>query len=43
MVGTDFPFDIYERDPISRLDALGLSAHEMDQCNFLNAERFLGL
>jgi len=43
MIGTDFPFDIYERDPISRLDALGLSAHEMDQCSFLNAERFLGL
>lgn len=41
-VGTDLPFAIAERDPVGRIDALGLSAEDRSLLLSGNAARFLG-
>jgi aminocarboxymuconate-semialdehyde decarboxylase len=43
MIGSDYPFSIMDRQPTRRAGNLGLSAAEMDQLLFRNAERFLDL
>ena len=43
MVGTDYPFDIFERDPIGVLQATGLGSTTLDLLRESNARRFLGL
>lgn len=43
MIGTDYPFDIHERDPIGRMRATGLSDATLDLLSGGNARRFLGL
>jgi aminocarboxymuconate-semialdehyde decarboxylase len=41
-LGTDFPFDIYERHPVEAVAALKLSAGEVKLLHHDNAARFLG-
>jgi aminocarboxymuconate-semialdehyde decarboxylase len=43
MIGTDYPFDIFERDPLARLQDTGLGAATLDLLRETNARRFLGL
>jgi hypothetical protein len=41
-LGTDHPFAIQELEPVSRIDALDLTAHDKDLLLRSNARRFLG-
>jgi aminocarboxymuconate-semialdehyde decarboxylase len=41
-LGTDYPFDIHDRQPLSRLAPLGLSAEDEALLRAGNAARFLG-
>jgi len=43
MIGTDYPFDIFERDPIRRLRDTALPEATLDLLEDGNARRFLGL
>ena len=43
MVGSDYPFNIMEKRPVGRIDALGLAEADAEQLLFGNARRFLGL
>jgi aminocarboxymuconate-semialdehyde decarboxylase len=43
MVGTDYPFDIFERDPLGRLNDTGLPDATLELLRERNARRFLGL
>ncbi len=43
MIGTDYPFDIFERDPIGVLRATGLPDATLDLLRTENARRFLQL
>jgi len=43
LVGTDYPFDIYERDPLGRMLAGGFSGATLDLFREGNARRFLGV
>jgi len=43
MVGTDYPFDIFERDPLGVLQATGLPGATLDLLRDGNARRFLAL
>ena len=43
MIGTDYPFDIFERDPIGALQASGLPDATLDLLRGENARRFLRL
>lgn len=43
MVGTDYPFDIFERDPIGVLKTTGLGSATLDLLREGNARQFLGL
>lgn len=43
MIGTDYPFDIFERDPLGRLGESGLPDATLDLLRDANARRFLGL
>ena len=43
MVGTDYPFDIFERDPLGALQATGLPGTTLDLLREGNARRFLSL
>ena len=43
IIGTDYPFDIYERDPNGRLNNAGLPITTVDLLRAGNARRFLGL
>jgi aminocarboxymuconate-semialdehyde decarboxylase len=43
MVGSDYPFNIMDREPTSRFGSIGLAAAKIDQLLFGNARRFLGL
>lgn len=43
MIGTDYPFDIYERDPVARIDEAAFDAPVVDLLKTGNARRFLGL
>jgi aminocarboxymuconate-semialdehyde decarboxylase len=42
MIGTDYPFDICERDPLGRLRESGLPEATLDLLRDTNARRFLG-
>ncbi|MEQ8268621.1 MAG: amidohydrolase family protein [Parvibaculum sp.] len=42
LIGTDYPFAIMEKDPLSRLREAGFSAPEIEAATHLNARRFLG-
>jgi aminocarboxymuconate-semialdehyde decarboxylase len=41
-LGTDHPFAIQELEPVSRIDALDLTAQERELLLRSNAQRFLG-
>jgi aminocarboxymuconate-semialdehyde decarboxylase len=41
-IGTDLPFSIAERDPLGRIESLGLAARDCDLLLRANAARFLG-
>ncbi|HZD89423.1 MAG TPA: amidohydrolase family protein [Pseudolabrys sp.] len=41
-IGTDFPFEVYERRPIEAVSALGLSDGDVKLLHHDNAARFLG-
>ncbi len=41
-IGTDLPFSVADRDPLGRIEALGLTAGERDLLLHANAARFLG-
>jgi aminocarboxymuconate-semialdehyde decarboxylase len=43
MIGTDYPFDIFERDPLRRLREAGLPDTTLALLQDANAKRFLGL
>ncbi len=43
MIGTDYPFDIFERDPIGRLQGAGFPDPTLRLLKHGNARRFLGL
>lgn len=43
MIGTDQPFNFCEREPLRKIDALGLDAATRDRLVQGNARRFLGL
>ncbi len=43
LVGTDFPFDLADRDPVGTVDALGLSAEQRAAITWGTAARLLGL
>jgi len=43
MIGTDYPFEIYERDPVARLAALDLPEATLASLHAGAAMRFLGL
>lgn len=43
MIGTDYPFGIYERDPVGLLQRAGLSEREIALLTSENARRFLQL
>jgi aminocarboxymuconate-semialdehyde decarboxylase len=43
MIGTDYPFTVQERDPIARLDALGLDPQTRALLEEGNARRFLAI
>ena len=43
MIGTDYPFDIFERDPLRRLRESGLPDATLTLLREVNARRFLGL
>ena len=42
MLGTDYPFNFHEPQPLARLDEAGLDAATRDALAFGNARRFLG-
>lgn len=42
MIGTDYPFAIMDREPLARLDALGLDAAAIERLRSGNALRWLG-
>jgi aminocarboxymuconate-semialdehyde decarboxylase len=41
-IGTDFPFEVYERQPIGAVAALNLSDGDVKLLHHDNAARFLG-
>lgn len=43
MLGTDYPFNFHEREPVARVAAAGCDAEVRALIEHLNAERFLGL
>jgi aminocarboxymuconate-semialdehyde decarboxylase len=43
LVGTDYPFEIEEADPVGALLAADFSAQDVEAIRFSNARRFLGL
>ena len=43
MVGTDYPFNFHERQPVERIRAAGFNELIVEQLTHLNARRFLGL
>jgi aminocarboxymuconate-semialdehyde decarboxylase len=43
MVGTDYPFEIQERDPVGALDAAGLAPETREAIRSRNARRFLAI
>ncbi len=43
VLGTDYPFLIMEKEPVARLDALGLSPEQRSMVLAGNARRFLGM
>ena len=43
MIGTDYPFEIFERDPLGRLRETGLRDATVALLQDANARRFLGL
>jgi aminocarboxymuconate-semialdehyde decarboxylase len=43
LVGTDYPFNFHEREPVARIEAAGLAADTVAALVHRNAERFLGL
>jgi aminocarboxymuconate-semialdehyde decarboxylase len=43
MIGTDYPFDIFERDPLGVLLATGFPDATLDLMREGNARQFLGL
>ncbi|HZL59224.1 MAG TPA: amidohydrolase family protein [Stellaceae bacterium] len=42
-IGTDYPFEIHEKEPLRDIAALGLGAKEIGDLHAGNARRFLGL
>ncbi len=42
MLGTDYPFNFHERDPVARLAEAGFDTATRDALAFGNARRFLG-
>ena len=43
MVGTDYPFNFHEHEPVARIEQAGFDAVAADQLLQANARRFLGL
>ncbi len=43
IIGTDYPFGIYERDPVGMLARAGLDTRQLELLTSANAKRFLGL
>jgi len=43
MVGTDYPFNFHEHEPVARIEEAGFDAVVADQLLQGNARRFLGL
>lgn len=43
IIGTDYPFGIYERDPVGMMERAGLTAQQIELLTSGNAKRFLGL
>jgi aminocarboxymuconate-semialdehyde decarboxylase len=43
MIGTDYPFNFHDRNPVQRIHEAGLDAQVVAQLTHTNAKRFLGI
>ena len=42
-IGSDFPFNMGDNDPLAKVEACGFSADDLENIQFKNAKRFLGI
>jgi aminocarboxymuconate-semialdehyde decarboxylase len=43
MIGTDYPFNFHDKDPVERIQNAGLDDKVIQQLTHANAKRFLGI
>jgi aminocarboxymuconate-semialdehyde decarboxylase len=43
MIGTDYPFNFHDKNPVDRIKEAGFDAKVIEQLTSINAKRFLGI